>query len=376
MPASVMRTGTNIRMIQISNTHSYICISFKMDFKKIKADLKNKVYHPVYFLMGEEPFFIDEVSNYIEKNILDESEKEFNQTVLYGGETTILQVISEAKSYPMMSNYRVVIVKEAQNMKNLTPNPSPKGEGSDEKKHPLENYLDNPQKSTILVFCHKYKTVDMRTAFAKNLSKRAVVLKSDTMRDYLIPKWVENFVKEKGYSIESRACALLTEFLGNDLSKIAKEIEKLGINLPEKAQITTDVIQKFIGISKDYNNFELHDAIGKKDALKANRIINYFASNPRDNPMVVTVASLAGYFSKVLLYHVVKGKPQNEIAATLKVPPFYVKDYVTASANYSFAKTMNVISLLREYDLKSKGYESTGVEEAELLKEMVFRILH
>lgn len=351
-----------------------------MEFEKIITDFKNKVYHPVYFLMGEEPFFIDEVSNYIEKNILDDSEKEFNQTILYGGETNILTVLSEAKSYPMMSNYRVVIIKEAQHMKDLVPREKPetgkKGSGEAEKVHPLLSYLDNPQKSTILVFCHKYKTVDMRTAFAKNLSKRAVVLKSDTMYDYKVPKWIEGFVSEKKYSIEPRASQLLTEYLGNDLSKIANELEKLFLNIPEKSKITSEHIQKFIGISKEYNNFELQSAIGKKDSLKANRIINYFASNPKDNPMVVTVASLAGYFSKVLVLHALPDKSQNNVASALKVNPFFVKDYVAASQNYPFNKTMNIISILREYDLKSKGYESTGIPEGELMKEMVFKILH
>ena len=346
-----------------------------MDFEKIISDLKNKVYHPVYFLMGEESFFIDEISNYIEKNVLADFEKEFNQTVLYGGETNIRTVLSEAKSFPMMSNYRVVIVKEAQNMKDLLP----KGKETDDKedkKHPFEIYLDNPQKSTLLVFCHKYKTIDMRTGFAKNLSKRAVVLKSDTMYDYKVPKWIEGFVAEKKYSIEPRAAQLLTEFLGNDLSKIANELEKLSLNIPEKSKITPEHIQKFIGISKEYNNFELQNAIGKKDSLKANQIISYFASNPKDNPMVVTVASLAGYFSKVLVYHSLTDKSQNNVAAALKVNPFFVKDYSSAAQNYPFAKAMNVISLLREYDMKSKGYENTGIEESELMKEMVFKIMH
>ena len=357
-----------------------------MEFEKIISDLKNKVYHPVYFLMGEEPYFIDAVANYIEKNVLDDSEKEFNQTILYGGETNILQVISEAKSYPMMSNYRVVIIKEAQNMKGLTPSGSPKGgekgEGTEEKKNPLENYLNNPQKSTILVFCHKYKTVDMRSAFAKTLGKKAVVMKSDTMYDYKVPKWIEGFLAEKKYSIEPQAGALLTEFLGNDLSKIANELEKLFINIPEDKdlpagrQVTTDHIYKYIGISKEYNNFELQSAIGKRDALKANRILNYFASNPKDNPLVMTVALLGGYFSKVLTYHYLPDKSQNNVASALKVNPFFVKDYTLAAGNYPPKKTMDVISLLRQYDLRSKGFESNSVDEGELLKELVFRIIH
>lgn len=355
-----------------------------MEFEKIITDLKNKVYHPVYFLMGEEPYFIDAVSNYIEKNVLDEAEKGFNQTVLYGGETNILQVISEAKSYPMMSNYRVVIIKEAQNLKGIAPNTAPsgspkggeKGDRAAEKKSPLEIYLENPQKSTILVFCHKYKTVDMRTAFAKTLGKKAVVMKSDKMYDNKVPGWVEHFAKEKKYSIDARASLLLTEFLGNDLSKIAMEIEKLMINLPAGTQITADHIQQYIGISKEYNNFELQAAIGRRDALKANRIINYFASNPKDNPLVMTIALLGGYFSKILAYHYLPDKSQNNVAAALKVNPFFVKDYTLAAANFSPGKTMDIISLLRQYDLRSKGFDGNSTDEGELLKEIVFKIIH
>lgn len=354
------------------------CTFVAMEFEKILSDLKNKVYHPVYFLMGEEPFFIDTIANFIEKNILDDSEKEFNQAVLYGGETNILQVISEAKSYPMMSNYRVVIVKEAQNMKDIVPKEKTTSlkEEKEEKKNPFEAYLNNPQKSTVLVFCHKYKTVDMRTAFAKTLSKKAVVMKSDKMYDNKVPAWVEHFIKEKKYSIEPRASQLLTEFLGNDLSKIANEIEKMMINLPQHTQITSDHIQQFIGISKDYNNFELQAAIGKRDALKTNRIINYFASNPKDNPLVMTIALLGGFFSKLLVYHYLPDKSQNNVAAALKVNPFFVKDYTLAAGNYPPGKTMDIISLLREYDLRSKGFDGNSTDDAELLKEIVFKIIH
>lgn len=343
-----------------------------MDFDKIILDLKNKVYHPVYFLMGEEPYFIDEVSNFIEKNVLQESEKEFNLTILYGNETNIQTVLNEAKSYPMMSNHRVVIVKEAQNMKDLIP----KGEVKEGASSPLLFYLNHPQKSTLLVFCYKYKTVDMRTSTGKLLDKKAVVLKSDPLYEYKVPKWIDEFVSSKKYSIDSRASQLLTEFTGNNLSKIANELEKLFLNLPEKSKITLNHIQQYIGISKEYNNFELQDAIGKKDILKVNRIITYFAGNPKDNPMVVTVASLANYFTKVLLYHTLTDKSQNNVAAALKINPFFVKDYARAAQNYSLGKTISIISLLREYDMKSKGYDSTNIPEGELIKEMVFRIMH
>jgi DNA polymerase-3 subunit delta len=362
-----------------------------MEFEKILSDLNNKVYHPVYFLMGEEPYFIDVISDYIEKNVLSESEKEFNQTILYGGETNIQAVIAVAKRYPMMSNYQVVIVKEAQNMRDLIPKnfssslPSAgKSSGnanssSSERRggvSHLELYLENPQKSTILVFCYKHKTIDMRTAFAKNLSKQAVVMKSDPIYENKVPMWIEDFVRRKKYSIEPQTSMLLTEYLGNNLSKIANELEKLFINIPLQTKITPDHIQKFIGISKEYNNFELQSAIGKRDVLKANRIVNNFASNPKDNPLIVTIASLSGYFSKLLVYHYLQDKSQNNVAAELKVNPFFVKDYVVAAKNYSPAKTMQIISLLREYDMRSKGIDGNSTDEGELLKELIFRIMH
>jgi DNA polymerase III subunit delta len=352
-----------------------------MEFEKILNDLRNKVYHPVYFLMGEEPFFIDVIANLIEKNVLEESEKEFNLSVLYGGETNILQVISEAKSYPMMSNCRVVIIKEAQNLKDIVPKEktnSSSNKAGDKKgtMHPLEAYLNNPQKSTILVFCHKYKTVDMRTAFAKTMSKKAVVMKSDKLYDNKVPGWVEQFVRERKFSIDPPASQLLAEFLGNDLSKIANEIEKTMINLPSQTQITTDHIQQFIGISKEYNIFELQAAIGKRDVLKTNRIINYFASNPKDNPLVMTIALLGGFFSKLLIFHYLPDKSQSNVAIALKVNPFFVKDYTFAASNFPPGKTMGIISILRQYDLRSKGFEGNSANEAELLKELVFKIIH
>lgn len=350
--------------------------AFCMDFDKIISDLKNKVYHPVYFLMGEESFFIDEVSNFIEKNVLQESEREFNQTILYGAETNVPDVLSEAKSFPMMSNYRVVLIKEAQNLKSLIPTSTAKKDTSEEKRNLLEEYLKNPQKSTILVFCYKYKTVDMRTAFSKTLSKYAVVLKFDTLYDNKVPRWVEGYIAQQGYSIEPSASMLLTEFLGNNLGKIAGELQKLFINIPAKTKITAEHIQNYIGISKEYNNFELQDALGKRNVLKANRIIQYFASNPKDNPMVVTVSSLVSYFSKLLMYHALPDKSQNNVAAALKVNPFFVKDYTSAAQNFSLGKIAQVLSILRTYDLKSKGFENTGVEEGELLKEMIFKIIH
>ncbi len=378
---------TNLKMPLFVYSQAFV-IRTTMEFEKIISDLKNKVYHPVYFLMGEEPFFIDEVSNYIEKNVLEDSEKEFNQTILYGGETNILTVLSEAKSYPMMSNYRVVIIKEAQNMRDLIPkNPSPslpEGERVGRAKippsggggaSPLERYLDNPQKSTILVFCHKYKTVDMRTTFAKTLSKKAVVFKSESIKEYKVSEWVQSYLTKKKYSIEPKASQMLADYLGNDLGKIIKELEKLFLNIPEGSKITPNHIQTYIGISKEYNNFELQDAIGKRDALKANCIINYFASNPKDNPMVMTVALLCGYFTKLLICQEFKNKPANILAAALKLPPFVAEKLSREANNYPQKIIFRNISLLRKYDLKSKGMEGEK-NEGELMKELVFRLIH
>ena len=351
-----------------------------MEFEKIITDLRNKVYHPVYFLMGEEPFFIDEVSNYIEKNILDDSEKEFNQTILYGGETNIHTVLGEAKGYPMMSNYRVVIIKEAQNMKDLIPKEEKektdkvKEEGK-EKESPLLKYLDNPQKSTMLVFCYKYKTVDMRTAVGKAISKKAAVLNSKKYYDNEIPAWVESFVKKNKFTIEPQASIILTEFLGNDMSKIAKEIEKLAINLPEKTNITKDHIHQFIGISKEYNNFELQNALGRRDELKAFRIANYFKHHFKDGDYIMTVALLGSYFTKLLLYHALQDRSERNVASALKVHPFFVKDYLRAAANFHSGKVISNISILRKYDMKFKGLEG-DTDKGELLRELVYRLIH
>jgi DNA polymerase III subunit delta len=349
-----------------------------MEFETILSNLKKKIYHPVYFLMGEEPYFIDAVADYIEKNVLEDAEKGFNQSVLYGGETTLLQVLSEAKAYPLMSEHRVVIVKEAQNMRDLLKKEKaePSKEEKEPKKHPLEIYLENPQKSTLLVFCHKYKTIDMRTSFSKSLTKHAEVLKSDPVKDYKLTEWIEDCLRKRKSSIEPKAAFLLAEYLGNDLGKIVNEIDKLYLNIPADATITTDHIQKYIGISKEYNGFELQDALAKKDVLKANKIVNYFAANEKEHPLVMTIGLLAGYFTKILVYHSLPDKSPNNIAAALKVPPFFVKEYVQAAKSYSLNKTVAVISYLREYDLKSKGYDNGGTSEGELLKELVFKILH
>ncbi|TND02578.1 MAG: DNA polymerase III subunit delta [Bacteroidetes bacterium] len=332
-----------------------------MDFASILSDLKKKKYQPVYFLMGEEPYFIDVISDYVEKNILDESEREFNQTVLYGRDTDVGTIASEAKRYPMMAEHQVVIVKEAQNVRNI---------------EDLEPYLQNPLTSTILVLCYKYKTLDKRKTFAKTVAKRGVLFESERLREYKIPDWINGYLKEKNYTVGPKASQLLTEYLGNDLGKITNELDKLMINLPPGTEITPDHIQDNIGISKDYNTFELNDALTKRDVVKANRIVNYFAANSKDHPMPVTIAALYSYFSKVLVYHFLQDKSKDAAARALGVHPFFVQDYQKAASAYPAGKLKLIFSYLREYDLRSKGFENASAGDGELMKELVYKILH
>ncbi len=332
-----------------------------MTFEEIIKDLKNKVYYPVYFLQGEEPYYIDMLSDYIADNVLTASEKEFNQTVVYGKETDPLTIIGTAKRYPMMSNHQVVIVKEAQEIKDYDK---------------LVSYIEQPLSSTILVLCYKYKTIDKRTSFAKSLSKKALVFTSEKLYDNKIPAWVNQYVISKSYKINQRACALLAEYIGNDLSKITNELDKLMLNVPVSSEIGINHIEQYIGISKDYNIFELQTAIGKRDVLKANKIVNYFTSNPKDNPLVVTISSLYGYFTKILTYHALPDKSQKVVASELKVHPYFVSDYEMSAKVYPVNKIEDIISYLRECDLQSKGVNNANTSDGELLKELVFKILH
>ncbi len=343
-----------------------------MEYNEIISELKKKTYRPIYFLMGEEPYFIDMISDYIENNVLDESEKEFNQTVLYGRDVSASEIIGAAKRFPMMSEHQVVIIKEAQDIKDLVK--KDKEDKKDKVKTPFEAYLENPLPSTILVFCYKYKTIDKRTALAKLIQKKAAMFESKKLYDNQVADWINNYLKTKDYTINQRAAGLLSEYLGTSLSKVTNELDKLIINLPAKSEITTEHIQTNIGISKDYNVFELQTAIGKKEVLKANRIINYFNANPKENPMVMTVASLYGYFCKILIYHFLSDK--KTAASAMGVNPFFVKDYELGAKNYSAGKLKSIFSYLREYDMKSKGVDRGSATEGELLKELVFKIMH
>ena len=291
-----------------------------MNFEAILSDLKAKKYQPVYFLMGEESYYIDYISDYISNEVLNDTEKEFNQTVLYAKDIDVQTVISTAKQFPFMGERMVVIVKEAQQLKKI---------------EQLENYLNNPQESTILVFCYKYKSFDKRKSIYKTLSKKAVLFESKKLYDNQVPAWIANYLSSKQYKIGHKASHLIAEYLGNDLNKVSNELEKMIIITPANSEITAESIETNIGISKDYNNFELTNALAKKDILKSNRIANFFAQNPKDNPLVVSVGVIFNFFQKVLLYHTLTDKTSNNAARVLKVHPDFIIEYQMAARNYS-----------------------------------------
>jgi len=334
-----------------------------MTFDNIIQQLKNKTYSPIYFLMGVEPYYIDEITNYIIKNVLTEEEKAFNQTILYGKDTDITNVILAARRYPMMAHHQVIIVKEAQNFKDI---------------EDFLVYAENPLSSTILVINYKYKTLDKRKKLFKSITKNGGVLfESKKLYDNQVGTWLNSFLKAKGLTIDITANRVLIEYLGNDLSKIAHEVEKLRIALGSKAKtISLADIEKNIGISKEFNNFELNKAIFQKNVVKANQIIQSFGKNPKSNPIQVTTATIFGYFQKLMAYHYLPDKSKNAVASALKINPFFVTDYSTGARNYSARKVIQVISLLREFDMKSKGYKSNVTDNGELLKELVFKIIH
>lgn len=345
-----------------------------MTAPEILQQLQKRQYAPIYWLHGDEPFYIDLVGNYIEKNALPEAERGFNQTVFYGKDSDLMTVLNAAKRFPMMTERQVVIVKEAQELDVF------KGRASKDKEAKLEQlqaYLEKPLPSTVLVFEHKYGLLDKRLKLYKTIEKQAAVLESKKLYDNQLPQWVADFVQGKGYKIDPRAAQIVADYLGNDLEKISNELEKLMIGLAAGSTIGAKEIEQNIGISKEFNVFELQAALAKRDSAKCFQIAYYFAANPKSNPFVLTVGNLASYFSKIVLYHSLKDKSKGAVAGALKVNPYFVSDYETAARSYPLGKAAEVISLLRQYDLKSKGVDSTGnTDDGELLKELIFKILN
>ncbi len=333
-----------------------------MTYEQLIGDLKNKAYRPLYFLHGDEPYYIDLVTDYITKHVLTEAEQSFNQTIVYGKESDAGQVTNLARRFPMMASHQVVVVREAQELKDF---------------ETLIHYFEHPQPSTLLVINYKYKNPDKRKKVFRVLEKNGVSFQSKKLYDNQVPGWISGYASNRKYRIEPKAAALLTEFLGSDLSRIANEIEKLIIAIGERERNITPVhVEENIGISKDYNQFELQNALGKRDVLKANRIINYFAQNQKNHHITQTISSLYYYYSKLLMLHYIKDRSKQNVAATLKVNPFFVQDYEAAVRRYSAGKLVEIISLLRTYDMRSKGYNGNTTPAGELLKELVFKILH
>ena len=329
---------------------------------KIVNDIKNGVIKPIYLFMGEEPYYIDKLSSFIEDNVLTEEEKGFNQTVLYGRDILIEDVVATAKRYPMMAEKQVVIVKEAQDLaRNF---------------EKLETYADNPMPSTVLVLCYKYKTVDKRKKVVKLIAKNGLVFESKKLYENQVGDWIKRVLSGKKYMIEPKATAMLVEFLGTDLSKINNELEKLQIILPAGSTITPQHIEDNIGFSKDYNVFELRKALGERNQLKAYKIAENFAQNPKDNPMVVTTSLIFGFFIQLLKYHGLKDKNPKNVATVLGVNPYFLKEYDVALKNYPMKKVSQIIAALREIDVKSKGVGANALSQSDLLREMLFKIFN
>jgi DNA polymerase III subunit delta len=331
-----------------------------MSAEKIIADWKKGNFKPVYWLEGEEPYYIDKIVDYAEHNILPESEASFNLTVFYGRDADWAAVINACRRYPMFAERQVVLLKEAQHMKDIDK---------------LEGYIDNPLTSTVFVVSYKDKKVDARTKFAKLLKQKGEVVTTKKLYDNQLPQWAAEMVERHGLSINQKALALLVDHIGNDLNRIQNEIEKLAVNLADRKTITEDDIEKYIGVSKEFNVFELQDALAKKNLAKAIRIIQYFESNPKAAPIQLVLPSLYTFFSKVYMIFGAGTNDEKMIASAVGVNPFFVKDYLAAAKQYGEMGVERTLMLLHQYNLRSIGVHDAGTEDADLMKEMVVKMM-
>jgi len=334
----------------------------KQTFDTIMGDLKARKFKPIYVLMGEEPYYIDKVSDYLEGNVLRPEERDFNQTVVYGIETNAAQVVDMAKRFPMMAEYQVVIVKEAQNIKNWDK---------------LDSYLEKPLNSTILVICYKHGSIDARKKFMSKAAAVGVVFKSEKMRENAVPAFIEEYVGGKGAAIDNKAKLMIADFIGNDLARVTSEIDKVLISLPEgERNITPDVVEQKIGISKEYNMFELRDALINKDVLKANRIVKYLDNNPKTASLYSFLPGLFSFFQNLMIAHYTDRTSRGVMQALGLKSEYAVKDYLKALQTFNAYKTMQIIHQIRVTDAKSKGIDNPNTSPGDLLKELVFFILH
>ncbi len=332
-------------------------------FEQILKELENKIYRPIYLLMGKEPYFIDKITDYIETSVLDESAKDFNLSVMYGKEVSVSDVVAAARRYPMMSDYQVVVLKEAQNLKDFDQ---------------LVSYVENPLSSTILVIAYKNGSYDKRKKLAKIISQNYVLFESQEIKEYKVGDFIKKYLKVKGFTVEEKAVAMLVEFLGNNISQITNELDKLIILLENRTHITATDIEKNIGISKDYNVFELLNAIGAKDAYRVQFIAQQFSKNSKAHPLVFTLQMIYQYFMKLLTIHQLRARklPAKEIASKLGINYYFYKDYEKAAQKYPMGKIVKNLELIHEYDLKSKGVGIADIDESELLRELLFRLMN
>jgi DNA polymerase-3 subunit delta len=335
--------------------------------EQVLGSLKSRKFAPVYFLQGEETYFIDLISDYIEKHALPEHEKGFNQIICYGKDTSIGTLLTQARRFPMIADKQVIIVKEAQDIADL---------GREDAQKLLESYIERPLSSTVLVFNHKHKTLDGRKSLARTLDKHAVLVDSKKLYDNKIPEWISSYLKDKDYHIHPAATQMLADSIGNDLSRLSNEIDKLLINCRDTQEISTDLVQQYVGISKEYNMFELQKALTQKDVLKANQIIMHFEANPKNNPAIVVIATLFTFFCKLLLSHESSDKSEAGLAKLLSINPFFVKEYQQAMRVYPLVKIIRIIHYLRIADLQAKGVDAGQITEGQILKELIFKILH
>lgn len=333
----------------------------EVSYADLKKAIKNKKFAPVYFLHGEEAFFIDEITDLIAAYSLTESEKDFNFTLLYGKDTGIDDVKSIANKYPMMADRQVVIVREAQDLKKLDQ---------------LTPYIENPVTSTVLVLCYKHKKVDKRTRFYKALKTNAQLFQAKPVSEQKLPQWIETYLHEQQHAIQPKAAYLLTEYLGSDLQKVTNELDKLLLDDHVGKEITIADIEKNVGISKDYNIFELQNALGRKDVVTTTKIVNYYRANPKANPLPMLTASLFSYFSKLFsLIHKEDKTSNQEIAKAVGIPSFVLDEHIKAAQRYQ-NRFDDVFEILHEYDLRARGVQDAGTPEPELMREMLYRLIH
>lgn len=337
------------------------------EYGEIVRDLQKGKYAPVYFLQGDEPFFIDNIIENIEYHALDDTQKSFNQYVLYGKEIGFTDILNVARKYPMMGERQVVIVKEAQDIRDWK---------KEDAQNLLISYLENPLPTTILVFGYKYKTLDRRTKISKSLEKNSVFLLSKKIYDNQIPDWVRSYAQAKEANITDKAIMILAENIGNNLQRLANEIDKLKLNLSEGQQIDDVAVQKYVGISKDYNAFELQKALALKDEVKANKIINYFSANPSSNPLILVIANLYAYYSKLLLIHHQGANDKNTVARVIGVNPFFATEYIQAARNYPLPVVARNLQLIHQADLQSKGIGYAPMKDGDILKELIYKLMH